>query len=65
LKEETKKNIEEIINKNNLSIEKTQSQQPNIKSTKSISKKSINNIEPDLILRDPKRNNYRRYKSAN
>ncbi len=65
LKEETKRNIENIINDNNLSRENTQTQQAVVKSIKSISKKSINNIEPDMKLKDPKRNNYTRYRTPN
>ena len=65
LKEETKRNIEEVLNKNNLAENKAEKEQAVVKVGKSLTKKSVNNIEPQLTVRDPKRNNYRRYKSAN
>jgi hypothetical protein len=63
LKAETKKNIEETINKNNLNQDKSQNNQAVVKAGKSLFKKVVNNIEPELIVKDAKRNNYRR--SAN
>lgn len=64
LKEETKKRIEETINRNNLNQDKSQNEKAVVKSGKSLSKKVVNNIEPQLTLKDAKRNNYRRAKSA-
>lgn len=66
LKEETKRSIEETINKHNLNKDKSQNEQAAvIKAGKTLTKKALNNIEPQLIVKDPKRNNYRRFKSAN
>ncbi len=64
LKQETKKQIEETINKNNLNKDKTQNESAVVKATKSPSKKAVNNIEPQLIVKHAKRNNYRRFNSA-
>ena len=62
LKEETKKKIEETINKNNLNQDKSQNESVVVKAGKSLSRKDVDNIEPQLMVKDAKRNNYRRYK---
>jgi len=64
LKEETKKKIEDLIKNNNLSYEeKPHKEQSIIKQGKTFLKKEIHNIEPQMIIRDSKRNNFRRYSS--
>lgn len=66
LKEETKKKIEDFIQNHNLYYEeKSHTEQPIIKQGKTFLKKEIHNIEPKLIIKDSKRNNFRRYKSEN
>lgn len=62
LKEQTKKHIEETINKNNLNQDKSQNESAVVKVGKSLLKKNVNNIEPQLVVKDAKRNNYRRFK---
>ena len=64
-KEQAKKNIEEIIKNNNLTPT-TSEKEPDfvVKSSKSLNKKLVGNIEPQLIVKDSKRNNFKRYRSA-